>query len=407
MQGGAAIVSERSRQHFVALDSWRGIAALLVAVFHLQVYSHVYVLPFIRNATLWVDFFFVLSGFVIAHSSLDYVRDWPTARSFATRRIGRLWPLHLVMLLIFVLIELATLLLTPWIGDLYPRAAFTGERSLESLWFNVFLLNGLGLPGVESWNPPSWSISTEFVAYSLFALFCLAPHRWMPRLAAGAALAGGALVLVFAPKYFTRDGGFAVFRCIYCFFTGCLLLLLYRQVAVRWARVMTTVTEVVAAVLAIAFVSRVGNDDKWLAMLAPAVFGLVVLVFAFQRGRVSSLLMVRPLTALGRWSYSIYMIHFLFVFLVNNGFRIAGKFAGTHLFTPPMLGNATGLAFVGGMTWMDAVTIAYLLIVIGAAALSYRWIELPGIRLFRRFEAGGAPAGLLLGGSVSESTPKA
>ena len=43
--------------HFRILDSWRGVAALLVALFHLNVYSALYSLNFMRNAYLFVDFF--------------------------------------------------------------------------------------------------------------------------------------------------------------------------------------------------------------------------------------------------------------------------------------------------------------------------------------------------------------
>ena len=57
-----------TRIHFGVLDSWRGVAALLVALFHLNILSSIYSLHFIRNSYLFVDFFFVLSGFVISHS---------------------------------------------------------------------------------------------------------------------------------------------------------------------------------------------------------------------------------------------------------------------------------------------------------------------------------------------------
>jgi peptidoglycan/LPS O-acetylase OafA/YrhL len=50
-----------------ALDAWRGMCALLVALFHLNVLSHFYTLSLIRNASLCVDFFFVLSGFIMRY----------------------------------------------------------------------------------------------------------------------------------------------------------------------------------------------------------------------------------------------------------------------------------------------------------------------------------------------------
>ena len=93
--------------HFRVLDSWRGIAALLVAIFHLNVFSPVYSLDFFRNAFLFVDFFFVLSGFVITHSYGDRMGTLDGVGNFAVRRFNRLWPLHAIVLLAFVLVEVA------------------------------------------------------------------------------------------------------------------------------------------------------------------------------------------------------------------------------------------------------------------------------------------------------------
>ena len=51
---------------FYALDSWRGIAAVMVALFHMPIAWSLYDVGIVRHAWLFVDFFFVLSGFVIA-----------------------------------------------------------------------------------------------------------------------------------------------------------------------------------------------------------------------------------------------------------------------------------------------------------------------------------------------------
>ena len=80
---------------FHVLDAWRGIAALLVALERLHAHGVFYSLPFVRNSYLFVDFFFVLSGFVIAHAYADKITDARSALTFALRRFGRLWPLHI------------------------------------------------------------------------------------------------------------------------------------------------------------------------------------------------------------------------------------------------------------------------------------------------------------------------
>jgi hypothetical protein len=51
---------------FEALDGWRGICACLVVLFHFHGFSPIYSVELVRNSYLFVDFFFVLSGFVIA-----------------------------------------------------------------------------------------------------------------------------------------------------------------------------------------------------------------------------------------------------------------------------------------------------------------------------------------------------
>ena len=98
---------EMTKMHFRVLDSWRGVAALLVAIFHLNLYSALYPLDFIRNAYLFVDFFFVLSGFVITHSYAARLGTIEELGSFALKRFGRLWPLHVAVLLAFLAVESA------------------------------------------------------------------------------------------------------------------------------------------------------------------------------------------------------------------------------------------------------------------------------------------------------------
>src|SRR6202012_2274261 len=79
------------KQRFVALDSWRGICAVLVAMFHLSILGHIYYSPLVRHAFLFVDFFFVLSGFVITYAYTGELSTASNLRVFAIRRLGRVW----------------------------------------------------------------------------------------------------------------------------------------------------------------------------------------------------------------------------------------------------------------------------------------------------------------------------
>jgi peptidoglycan/LPS O-acetylase OafA/YrhL len=86
---------------FEVLDSWRGICALLVTLFHFPAAGWLATNGFIRGSYLFVDFFFVLSGFVIAHAYGERLGDGTSFRKFMVTRFGRLFPLHAFMLLAF------------------------------------------------------------------------------------------------------------------------------------------------------------------------------------------------------------------------------------------------------------------------------------------------------------------
>jgi peptidoglycan/LPS O-acetylase OafA/YrhL len=92
---------------FVVLDSWRGLCALLVALYHVPVTSFVFLNPLVRGSYLFVDFFFVLSGFVISYAYEGRIRDGATAAEFLVKRVGRLWPIQVVTLLAMLLVTAA------------------------------------------------------------------------------------------------------------------------------------------------------------------------------------------------------------------------------------------------------------------------------------------------------------
>jgi len=89
-------------ERYVVLDSWRGICAILVALFHFPLLWHFQSTSFVRGCWLFVDFFFVLSGFVIAHAYAGKLSTRKDLVAFVIRRFGRLWPLHFALLM-FVL----------------------------------------------------------------------------------------------------------------------------------------------------------------------------------------------------------------------------------------------------------------------------------------------------------------
>src|SRR5215813_14802593 len=94
---------------FEALDALRGICALLVVLFHIPIYHALKGTDSFVNLQFCVDMFFALSGFVLCHAYGHRLDDAREGLRFAWMRFARLWPLHIVMLGLFVAIEVTKL----------------------------------------------------------------------------------------------------------------------------------------------------------------------------------------------------------------------------------------------------------------------------------------------------------
>ena len=90
---------------FVALDSWRGICACLVAFMNFDAYSHFHTSAFIVNSYLFVNFFFVLSGFVMSAGYQKRLVHGFGVGKFMLLKFGRVYPLHIFMLSCFISFE--------------------------------------------------------------------------------------------------------------------------------------------------------------------------------------------------------------------------------------------------------------------------------------------------------------
>lgn len=377
MQQNPTEKASRTSVRYEALDGWRGIAALSVAMFHFQVASHIYFLPFIRNAYLMVDFFFVLSGFVIAHAYYNRLNDEGLVGIFFFRRIGRIWPMHALMLLVFILAETTLLMLQHRIGAALPRPPFSADRNAASIPTNLLLLNGVSSFQFGTWNGPSWSVSAELWVNLLFGV-CAAylPRKYMPLAAFGCMVASAAALALLSPTYLDSKDAFSLARCGYGFFLGFFVWKLFcRGLPHLSSRPLATSLEILVILFAFTVVSF-SQVNIW-QMLLPIVFAIFIAVFANQAGMISNFMEKRVFLTLGRLSYSIYIMHFFIAFCLYNAIRVGGKLA--HL-QPTLPG--TQLAFIKSAYVMDFVTIVYLAVILMAAYLANRYVEIPAMQWF-------------------------
>ena len=158
---------------FSTLDGMRGIAAISVMLFH---YTTSMPMSIFRHAPLAVDIFFILSGFVIAHSYGNRLGRNMTAPEYLLRRIIRLYPMFVIGLLAG----------SPILYLLYTSglANYSTKDIINALLCNCFFMPYIGSKlsydfGSANFvtgtifpvNPPAWSLFFEMVASILFVLF--------------------------------------------------------------------------------------------------------------------------------------------------------------------------------------------------------------------------------------------
>lgn len=237
-----------AKAHDLPLDSVRGIAALCLVIHHFVIsttFGQILDLrgpvpDFFANCWILVDLFFVLSGIVMA---MNYARPSRrvAVREFMVRRLARIYPLHLAMLLLLLPLRVVRLA-TAAFGLPVVSALSQDVNTPYAFLMHLLLLNALGTVGSLSWNGVSWSISAEFYTYLVFAalIALLAAYRlWSLTGPVFALVAVGSLLAVL---FVLRMGSldfhyhFGILRCLYGFSLGVVTFKLVEAFRDRLAR---------------------------------------------------------------------------------------------------------------------------------------------------------------------------
>jgi len=310
------------QQYFPALTALRGIAALCVVLFHYSVgsFPNLHLTDttfFVGKSYLFVDLFFALSGFILMHV---YGRSFPDGPSRATfgpflrARLARLYPLHLVLLGGFVLLELVKLAI-----DGAGLDAFGGSHTLATLPGSLLLLNAAGLYDTITWNGPSWSISAEWIVGLAFPLLVPVVARLRPTglLLLYVATLAGFVLLSAGPQHdldLTSDWG--VPRCFLGFTGGMVLYRVWQDGTPGWMA-----TDAAALIAAAGIVLAMHLNMRGVFVMP--LFGLLILCLAQNKARVGRALGTRPMIFLGEISYAVYLAQILLLDSVHLGWRLA------------------------------------------------------------------------------------
>ena len=151
----------------------RGVAALMVVLYHIEWQNPLTHRPLVQNSYLMVDLFFVLSGFVICHSYRPQIGNIRDIARFMWLRLGRLYPLHFFFLLIFLGLEILKYGGELRFGLIPHQSHAFAINNAPAFAANVFLLQPFFIFANKSFNAPSWSIGVGFTPTFCFALVAL------------------------------------------------------------------------------------------------------------------------------------------------------------------------------------------------------------------------------------------
>jgi peptidoglycan/LPS O-acetylase OafA/YrhL len=252
----------------------------------------------------------------------------------------------------------------------------TPREAPDTILANLLLIQSLHIYNFLTWNVASWSISTEFCTYVIFAvcLIGLRKHAWIALFLV--MIGAPVLIAMLSERNMDTHYDWGIVRCVYGFAAGALSWNIY----VRWneklrKRLSGSLVEWGVLGLVVVFVGVAGTS--LLSIAAPYVFALVVLVFAFEAGTASAILRLRPLVFLGTISYSIYMTH---VFIAKRIFDAAIQVERRWHVNPFTHREIDGgdIPFLGTQLWHgDLAYAVYLVMIIAMSYFTFHWIEKP------------------------------
>ncbi len=350
-------IQQPREQRFVFLDSLRGLAALWVLLFHYFEAGHakdlegilpVWLATFFHSGHFGVPIFFVLSGFVIAHSVGNQRVDSRFIGRFMFRRSIRLDPMYWFSIAAVIGVGFLNPLPHPPLPSL-PRLA-------------AHLFYAQGLLGFKQINNVCWTLCFEVQFYLVFCLMLLVIQRFRRSgqdnrsLVGMAVLSGGIAVLwplglahfsvwpgLFLPQWYSFLAG------VFAYWT------FQKRLPAYWFYLF-------AGSLLVS-----PTAYRHFPGLA-AIIGLLIL-FAGRQGKLAGWLTWRPLQILGAISYSLYLLH------------------------NPATGMVGGLAYTTPRTpaWELFWLVAIAAVVCAIAYLAWRFIERPSILLSKRFKLQSSP----------------
>lgn len=311
-----------TKPHYNILDGLRGVAALMVLWFHIfEAYATSHIDQEINHGYLAVDFFFILSGFVIGYAYDDRWKTM-TPKDFLKRRFIRLHPMVVIGAIIGAIM-------------FYFQGCSVWDVSKVSVTMLVVatLMNACLIPATPGFeirgvtemfplNGPSWSLFYEYIGNILYAFFI---HKLPTKvLFVWVVLAGcGLAAFAIGGPYGDICVGFSLtednilggsLRLLFSFSAGLLLSRLFKPIPMKGTFWICSLSVII--LLAIPRIG--GSENLWMNGLYDTLcfaFFFPLLVYLGASGKTTDRTTTRICKFLGDISYPLYMVHYPFIYL--------------------------------------------------------------------------------------------
>lgn len=352
-------------RHVPALDYLRGLAILLILIFHFFDF-----IPIFRIGWIGVDIFFVLSGFLITGILLDTKGKAYFYRNFILRRILRIFPLYYFVLIVSLLV--IPFILPGIFGSGY--AYYTQNQTWFWLYCQNWLFSYTGFPKNQALIP-LWSLAVEEQFYLFWPLIVgLFSVRRLFFISIGIIFLsvffrlfwGTHMGLVFPYNYV------ATLSRMDALSIGAIIAILARK-RIEWLEKYTWLIFVVSGLafllvlvkLRVLMFSRLAEAYTFIDLLAGCL-----LVFMLRK---KPYLILRPLhhpvfSFLGKYSYGIYIYHIIVYTIMKN--TLSSKLDA-------VLGN--------GKTSLTLLGIIAIGVTVFISIVSYKYLEQPFLKLKKFF----------------------
>lgn len=372
------------------LTPMRGIAALLTVIFHVDLmignggdmlvkrsYSML-----LSRMYLMVDFFFILSGFIMFYvygKMFSSNVNKESFKKFTIARFARVYPLHFFTLgYCIVLFFISERMGIP------KNPVLQTENNFFSIFTNTLLLHSMNFHNWFSWNHASWSISVEWWAYMLFP-FLVAPISKMnssKKAIIAIICFMGYLAITFliipivtVPKeipFVKVDPSqlsinvayqYGYIRCLCGFILG---MIVYQAYNAKWLLNFIGNGYILIVLTSIAFISMHFNLPDFVTIIP---FPFILLCGAYGSSGIDKFFANKFLQRLGDWSFSIYLVHQPLLFTIGSIMSYLNPMDPNKPVSgpPPKPEMLTG--------WV--ICIAFLILTLAISFVTYQYIEVP------------------------------